>query len=155
MEEERIFKFKINRILANNIDALVVFVLFWAAFIFPFLNFLTDSLAGGFNTSYLLFMIVAGIGGLGLGFLYLFISPVLLSGATCGLKINNLRFENVDKTRIRKSQLLIRSFLLVFAMVLSCGLSLIAEIISIACSEQGKDFFDFFTGVKVVAYELQ
>lgn len=154
MEEEKILKFKINRILSNSIDALVVFVLFWACFIFPFLNFLTDILAGAFNVTYFTVMIVAAVGGLSLGIIYLFVSPILLGNATCGLKINGLRFENVDKTPVKKRQLLWRAFFGVSLVVFSFGLSVVAEIVSIIISEHGREFYDYFTGLRVVTYDL-
>lgn len=154
MQEEKILKFKINRILANSIDALVVFVLFWACFVFPFINFLNDALTGSFNATYFTVMIIAAAGGLSLGIIYLFVSPIILSNATCGLKINGLRFENVDKTPIRERQLLWRAFFSVILVVFSCGLSVFAEIFSVILSEQGREFYDYFTGVRVVNYDL-
>lgn len=149
--ENKITSFKLNRILSNCIDALVIFVLFWACFIFPFLNFIGDLVAGIFNTSYLIGMIITGTAGISLGVLYLFISPILLKNSTCGLKINGLKFENVDKSPISKSKLLLRSFFSVISIIFTAGLAIFAEILTICISESGREFFDYFTGIRVVS----
>ena len=83
--------------------------------------------------------------------LYLFVSCFLFKNATLGMRMNNLIFVRNNGIEMKFSIILLREFIVVITMVLTLGLSLIFDPISLMFNEDGKNFYDILTMTKVVS----
>ena len=149
MEELNVLK--LNRILAALIDGLILFVLFFAVFTYPLIDFILRITEGSYSPENIVFLSLFAIGGFALGILYLFVSSLIFKGATIGMKITHLVYVTTDGTSPRAATLFNRSSLLIISLVLSFGLVAIIDLICILLNDWGKDFHDIYSNLKVVS----
>ena len=149
MEETIVFK--LNRIIAALVDGLVVFLAFAAFFTYPFIEFLLEINGSGVTEPTIVLLSLCAVVGLGAGIFYLFITSLIFKGATLGMKIVHLTFSRNDGTTPRIIALFARAALTMLTVVLSLGVSIIVDLVCLLLNEQGKNFHDIFSNVKVVS----
>ena len=142
--------FKFNRIMSALIDGFVMLVLLIGITIMPSIAFLKDTMAGHFILSDTLWMLFSFFGAFCVWILYLFVTSLIFSNATLGMKLNKLTFARSNGTNMSFRYLLFRSFTIVVCLVFSLGFSLIVDLISTICSDNGKTFYDIVSLTKVV-----
>lgn len=147
---DEIRKLKANRILSSLIDGLLMFILFWAAFIFPLIDAINQGIKGTFNNQMILVLAVFYLLGVLLMIFYLFLTSISFKGATLGMKIVNLNYVNYNGTVPNKTSLFFNSLTIVFGAVLSFGLTVFIDFISILVNQLGRSFHDIFSGMKMV-----
>ena len=148
MEETLVFK--LNRIIAALVDGLIVFLAFAAFFTYPFIELLLEIKNGGVSQSTIVLLSLCSVAGLGGGIFYLFITSLVFKGATLGMKIMHLSFVRNDGSMPRIITLFNRATLTLLTIVLSLGLSIIADLVCLLLNEQGKNFHDIYSNLKVV-----
>lgn len=148
MEETIVFK--LNRIIAALVDGLLVFLAFAAFFTYPFIELLLEINGGGVSQGTIVLLSLCSIAGLGAGIFYLFITSLIFKGATLGMKMLHLSFSRNDGSIPRAVTMFIRTTLTMLTVVLSLGLSIIADLVCLLLNEQGKNFHDIFSNMKVV-----
>ena len=147
MEDLR--KLKANKILAALIDGLIMFILFWAIFIFPMINFIEDFIRHSLSLqSYLLFFGAYAVGML-MTAIYLFMMMLIFKNATLGMRIAGIMFIQNDGEIPAKHRLFLRSFIFALAEVFTLGIVLLTDFITILLSDSGRDFHDAYSGLKV------
>ncbi|MCR5505696.1 MAG: RDD family protein [Bacilli bacterium] len=146
---EELKKLKANKILAALIDGLIMFILFWAIFLFPMIAFIDNFKTGTLTVnSYLLFFGAYAVGML-LTAIYLFMMTLIFKNATFGMKVAGIAFIQNDGNIPAKSRLFSRSFIFVLSEIFTLGLVLITDLLTIILSETGRDFHDAYSGLKV------
>lgn len=143
-------EFKFNRIMASLIDGFVMLVLFIGITIMPLIAFLKDTISGHFILSDLLWMLFSFFGAFCVWVLYLFLSSLVFSHSTLGMKLNKLTFARSNGSSLSFRHILFRSIAVVICIVFSLGFTLIVDLISTICSDNGKTFHDIVTSTKVV-----
>ena len=142
-------KLKANKILAALIDGLIMFILFWAVFIFPMISFIEDFLRKTLTTeSFLLFFGAYAVGML-MTAIYLFMTSLIFKNATLGMRIASIAFSQNDGSIPSKTRLFLRSFIIIISETLTLGLVLVTDFLTILFSDSGRDFHDAYSGLKV------
>ena len=142
--------FKANRIIAALIDGLLIFLLFATFFTYPFVELLLEINDGGVSDNTKVLLVLTAIAGMGADIFYLFITSVIFKGATLGMKILHLTFSKNDGTTPKKVFFFIRATVIVLSIVFSFGLSIIVDLVCLLLNEQGKNFHDIYSNMKVV-----
>ena len=146
---EDLLKLKVNKILAALIDGLIMFILFWAIFIFPMIAFIEDYLNKTMSVnSYLLFFGAYAV-GMFMTALYLFMTMLIFKNATLGMKIAGIAFIQNDGETPAKTRLFLRSFVFVLTEVFTLGIVLVTDFLTVLLSDNGRDFHDAYSGLKV------
>ena len=146
---------KINRILAALVDGLIMFIIFWAVFIFPLIDFLKAIKTDTYTPNHLFPLIGFFITGLILDILYLFISSLILKGSTLGMKMFNITYVKYDGTSPKGHDLFFHGVAVVISLTLSFGLSAFVDLCSLLSNKMGKSFHDIFFAMKMVSvYDL-
>ena len=145
--------YKAARILANMIDALIMFVLFIAVCIPPSIIFIKDMMAGNFIVNELVWLILSGVAGILLWVLYLSLTPLIFKNATLGMRIVRLVFVKASGGNLSFSRLFFRQLISVLCFLFSLGFTLFFGPISLICSENGRNFYDIFSSTKVVSFD--
>lgn len=148
---ENLSHLKFNRIFAAMIDGLIMFIIFVAINIAPTILYIKDIMSEKFISGDLYWLIFSVIASFGVMILYLFVSSFLFKNATLGMRMNNLIFVRNNGIEMKFSIILLREFIVVITMVLTLGLSLIFDPISLMFNEDGKNFYDILTMTKVVS----
>ena len=153
MEDLR--KLKANKILAALIDGLIMFILFWAIFIFPMIAFIEDYMKHTLTgNSCLLFFGAYGV-GMVMDAIYLFLTALIFKNATFGMRMAGIIFIQNDGENPSKPRLFLRSFMFVLTEVFTLGLILLTDFITVLISDSGRSFHDAYAGLKVEnAYDL-
>ena len=153
MEDLR--KLKVNKILAALIDGLIMFILFWAIFIFPMIAIIEDYTKHTLTAnSYFLFF-GAYVVGMLMDAIYLFMTMLIFKNATFGMKIANIQFVQNDGEIPAKTRLFLRSFVFILTEVFTLGLILVTDFLTVLLSDSGRSFHDAYSGLKVEnAYDL-
>ena len=141
---------KINRFFASLIDGLIMFIIFALINVAPIINCVKDAMDGAFiiaDFAWLGFTIFAAFV---VWFIYLFLSAIILRNATVGMKINNLVFTRNNGLQMTGISIMVREAVVVMSIVLSLGFTLVFDPISLACNDEGKNFYDILTSTKVV-----
>lgn len=148
-------KLKINRILAALSDGLIMFVIFWAIFIFPLIDLLNALKAGTNNSNHILILTGALLGGMLFDILYLFISSVALKGSSLGMKLFGITYVKYDGTTPKAYELFFHSLALVIALISTLGIFAFVDLLSLLFNKMGKSFHDIFFSMKMVnIYDL-
>ena len=147
--------FKLNRILASLIDGLVMLIIFVAICITPSINLIKAVQANNYVTGDILWLVFSFIDSVLIWILYLSLTGFIFKNATLGMKIMKLAFARSDSRELTFLDIFTREVTFVVCLVLSLGLSLILDPISLLVSEHGKNFYDIFSFTKVVSlYDL-
>lgn len=147
--------FKLNRILAALIDGLVILLIATAASIYPFIEMMQHYKQGSLNASVISIFIITAAAGLLLGIVYLFVTFVIFKNASLGMRITHLAFVTYDGKKPSKATLLNRSALVMVTFLLSLGLVVLANFVSVLCNDSGRNFYDIFAKIKMVnSYDL-
>ena len=141
---------KINRIFASLIDGLIMFIIFALINVAPIINVSKNAIAGVFVVADIGWLIFTIFASFAVWLIYLFVSSLILKNATIGMRINNLVFVRNNGLQMSGVSILIREALMVLSIVLSLGLTLIIDPISLICNDEGKNFYDILTSTKVV-----
>ena len=142
--------FKINRILASLIDGFFMFLITVAICLAPSLTFFRQLVDGTFIGIDLFWLIFSLVGSFMVWILYLSVPTLFFKGATLGMRLNHLTFENIKEKDYSFSKILFREANLVITLVLSFGLLAISDLVSVINSDEGRSFHDYFSLVKVV-----
>ena len=142
--------FKSNRILASLIDGFFMLLITFGVCLAPSLTFFRELVDGTFIALDLFWVIFSLVGSFLVWILYLSIPTLFFKGATLGMKLNHLTFETVKENDYSFPKILFREAGLVLTLVLSCGLLVISDFISIINNHEGRTFQDYFSQVKVV-----
>ncbi len=143
--------FKLNRILAALIDGLMMLILLVAICIAPSINLIKVMQNGNYAIGDILWLVFSFIGSVLVWVLYLSLTSLLFKNATLGMKIMRLAFVRTNSTELTFINLFIRSFIYVICLILSLGLTLVFDPISLMLNEKGKNFYDILTSTKVVS----
>ena len=141
---------KINRIFASLIDGLIMFIIFALINVAPIINVTKNAMSGVFvaaDAAWLGFTIFASFA---VWLIYLFVSALILKNATVGMKINNLVFVRNNGLNMTGVSILLREAAVVLSIILSLGLSIVFDPVSLICNDEGKNFYDILTSTKVV-----
>ncbi len=144
--------FKLNRILASLIDGLVMLILLVAICIAPSINLVRVIQNNNLVTGDILWLVFSFIGSVLVWILYLSLTSLLFKNATLGMKLMRLVYIRTNSTELTFINLFMRSFICVICLVLSLGLTLIFDPVSLMCNEKGKNFYDILTSTKVVSF---
>ena len=148
MEETIVFK--LNRIIAALVDGLVVFLAFAMFFTYPFIELLLEINGGGATKETIVLLSLCSIAALGADIFYLFITSIIFKGATLGMKLVHLTFSRNDGTTPRVVTLFNRAAITMLSIIFSLGLTIIADLFCLLLNEQGKNFHDIYSNMKVV-----
>ena len=152
---DNIEKLKVYRILAAMIDGLVMFIIFWAVFIFPLIDTINAISKGTYSFQTSLFLITFFFLGALLDVFYLFLTSMAFKGATLGMKMNGLTYVKYDGNTPNSPSLFINALSIVIIVIFSLGLSVIVDFISLVHNKMARSFHDIFLGMKMVnTYEL-
>ncbi len=147
--------FKLNRILSALIDGLFIFIIIVAVSIFPLVELIIEINKDSLSVGSVNLLIISIIVGFLLGIVYLFVTFVIFKNATLGMKITHLAFVKYDGNNPTKLALLGRFAISTLCFVLSCGICLLANLIAVLNNEFGRNFYDVFSGLKMVnQYDL-
>lgn len=146
---EDLKKLKVNKILAALIDGLIMFILFWAIFIFPMISFIQDYFAKTLTSNSFLLLFGAYGVGMVMTALYLFVTELIFKNATLGMRIAGIAFIQNDGSTPSKTRLFLRAFIFVLSEVLTLGLILVTDFLTVILSDSGRDFHDAYSGLKV------
>ena len=151
MEETIVFK--LNRIIAALVDGLIIFLAFASFFTYPLIEFLLEANSNGITESTIVMLILSFVAGLGADIFYLFVTCLIFKGATLGMKMVHLTFSKNDGTTPKLISLFNRAVTIMISIVLSLGLTIIADVVCLLLNEQGKNFHDIYSNMKVVSTE--
>ena len=143
--------FKLNRILASLIDGLVMLILLVAICVAPSINLVRVIQNNNLVTGDILWLVFSFIGSVLVWILYLSLTTLLFKNATLGMKLMRLVYIRTSGTELTFINLFMCSFIYVICLVLSLGLTLIFDPVSLMCNEKGKNFYDILTSTKVVS----
>ena len=147
--------FKLNRILAALIDGLIILLIATAVSIYPFIEMMQHYKQGSLNTGVISVFIFTVAAGLLLGIVYLFVTFVIFKNASLGMRITHLAFVTYDGKKPSKATLLNRSALVMITFLLSLGIVVVANLVSVLCNDYGRNFYDIFEKIKMVnSYDL-
>lgn len=147
--------FKLNRILAALIDGLIILVISAGVSVYPFIEMINHFKQGSLNPSVISVFIFTVVAGLLLGIVYLFITFVIFKNASLGMRITHLAFVTYDGKKPSKATLLNRSALVIITFLLSFGVVVLANFVSVLCNDYGRNFYDIFAKIKMVnVYDL-
>ncbi len=142
---------KLMRIIASLIDGLFIYVLFFAV-IFPSSVLLYNEVHAD-NPQLLkpiLTLICSILMGGVLSIIYLVVPTIVFKGSTIGMKMSGIKFVNVMDERFPLSHLIIRESLVVFTLIFTFTISVVANFFAILINKDGKTYFDYATYAKVV-----
>lgn len=142
---------KLMRIIASLIDGLFIYVLFFAV-IFPSSVLLYNEVHAE-NPQLLkpiLTLICSILMGGVLSIIYLVIPTIVFKSSTIGMKMSGIKFVNVMDERFPLSHLIIRESLVVFTLIFTFTISVVANFFAILINKDGKTYFDYATYAKVV-----
>lgn len=150
------FVLKLFRMLAAIFDSAFVYLIFFLCLLFPILNMQKEYDANGVigvnNIIILLcFILLAAL----ITFAYFFLFTLMFGQATLGMKMFFLKFETENNTRLRRRDILKRFVLLIALCILTLGLSLISDIISIVLSKDSQTFLDKFLDIRINKIQIR
>lgn len=143
--------FKLNRILASMIDGLIMLLILIGVCIMPALRFFKSLSEDSFILSELLWLLFSIFGSFCLWLLYLFVSSLIFRKSTLGMKICRLSFTRVGNKDASYRDILFRELIVIICLVCSLGFTTVLDAISMLCNENGRNFYDLFSRVKVVS----
>ena len=144
--------YKVNRILANMIDALIMFILTVAICIAPSIVFIKDMMNGHFVSNDLVWLILSFVASILVWIIYLTLTCLLFKNATLGMRIMKLAFVNSSGGDISFARLFFRELTCIICFIFSLGFTAIFDPISLICSTNCRNFYDVFSSTKVVNY---
>ena len=150
VDMDNLSRLKFNRILAALIDGLVMFLIFAVINTAPAIIYIQDAMEHNFVNNDLWWLAFSIFASFCVMVIYLFLTSFLFKNATLGMKMNNLIFTRNSGLEMTFSSILLREFLVVLGIVLSLGLSLIFDPLSLLFNEDGKNIYDILTMTKVV-----
>ena len=143
--------FKANRFLASLIDGFFMFLILAFVCFGPSLTFFKEISEGKFISGTIFWFVFSIVGSFLIWILYLSIPSLFGRKGTLGMKIARLSFATLKDGGVKFSDVMFRELTVVICLVFSLGLALFSDSISIACSKEGKSFYDIFSSIKVVA----
>ena len=143
--------FKLNRILASMIDGLIMLLILIGVCVMPALRFFKNLSENSFVLSELMWLLFSIFGSFCLWILYLFVSSLIFRKSTLGMKICHLSFTRSGNKDASYRDILFRELVVVLCLVFSLGFTIILDPISTLCNENGRNFYDLFSRVKVVS----
>lgn len=147
--------FKLNRILATLVDALAIFIIISLTSIFSLVEFIIEANKNAVTVETRVFLILSITAGFLLAVVYLFVTFVVFKNATLGMKLMRLTYIKYDGTIPSKLTFLGHSALAVMSFVLSLGLTAMANLVAVLNNENGRNFHDICSGLKMVnQYDL-
>ena len=146
---------KLNRILAALIDGLIILLITWGSMAYPFVELIKGISNNAVTVGSINFLIITFFVGMLFSILYLFISSLIFKNATLGMKICHIAFTNYDGKNPSKTALFYRSSMIIFCFILSLGLVVVSNFVTVLHNEFGRNFHDVFLKMKVVSsYDL-
>ena len=142
--------FKANRFLATLIDGFIMLLILIGVCFAPSLTFFREISEGKFISSSIFWFIFSIFGSFCVWILYLTLSAIIFRKATVGMRIAHLNFVSSKDEDVKFSYILFRETAVVICFVLSLGLSIFSDSISIIASKEGKSFYDVLTSIKVL-----
>lgn len=143
--------YKANRIVANMIDGLIMFILFVAICIAPSIVFIRDMMAGHFIVNEMVWLILSGVASVLVWILYLSLTTLIFKNATLGMRIVHLTFIKSNGGDLTFLNIFLRQLICVVCFIFSLGFTVIFDPISLICSENCRNFYDIFSSTKVVS----
>lgn len=142
---------KLMRIIASLIDGLFIYVLFFAV-IFPSSVILYNEtqVENPQLLKPILTLVCSILMGGVLSIIYLVVPTIVFKGSTIGMKMSGIKFVNVMDERFPIRHLIIRESLVVFTLIFTFTISVVANFLAVLFNKDGKTYFDYATYAKVV-----
>ena len=141
--------FKANRFLATLIDGFVMFLILVGVCFAPSLSFFREINEGKYIASSIFWFAFSIFGSFLVWILYLSLSALIFRKSTLGMKVTHLKFVSKRGEDVKFYSILFRESIVVVCFVLSCGLSIFSDSISIVNSKDGESIYDVYTSIKV------
>ena len=147
--------FKLNRILAALVDSLIIFIIISLTSVFSLAEFIIEVNKDAITIETTIFLVLSVIAGFLLAIVYLFVTFVIFKNATLGMKMMHLTYIKYDGTIPSKLTFLGHSSLAVLSFIFSLGLTTLANLVAVLNNENGRNFHDVCSGLKMVnQYDL-
>lgn len=141
---------RLRRLIAALVDGLFIYIFFFA---FSFQSALSLYNALKANTdifSSAIGLVISILSAVVLSILYLVVPAIVFKGSTIGMKMVSIRFVQLNNENITLSKLIVRETLVIFTLILTCTLSVIASFVALFYNQDGKTFYDYISFNKVV-----
>lgn len=142
--------FVVRRLFAYLLDLLIAAIIFSFFLIYPISNLIKINQSGASINNAVLLLIAMLIGAI-LVSIFLFTTMLASSWkATLGMRLFNLGLSSSSYKELTIGRIILRESFSIITMILSGGLTLIANILLIIINDKSKTFSDVFTYTKVV-----